>query len=111
VIHRTALASIANPVITARNKHIEIKHHFIRDLVSERAALFHYVASKQNLADGLTKALPATSISALQGHDERLGTRGGQVAHRMPQSPPKMLKRMKMSNQLRPRCPRSQDKR
>jgi hypothetical protein len=57
---RTALASISNPVITARNKHIEIKHHFIRDLVSEGAALFHYVASKQNLADGLTKALPAT---------------------------------------------------
>jgi hypothetical protein len=57
---RAALASIANPVISVRNKHIEIKHHFIRDLVFEGAALFHYVASKQNLADGLTKALPAT---------------------------------------------------
>jgi hypothetical protein len=57
---QTALASIANPIISARNKHIEIKHHFIRDLVSQGAALFHYVQSKQNLADGLTKALPAS---------------------------------------------------
>ena len=57
---QTALASISNPVITARNKHIEIKHHFIRDLVSQGAALFHYVPSKRNLADGLTKALPAS---------------------------------------------------
>ena len=57
---QTALASLSNPIISARNKHIEIKHHFIRDIVSEGAALFHYVPSKQNLADGLTKALPAT---------------------------------------------------
>jgi hypothetical protein len=57
---QTALASLSNPIISARNKHIEIKHHFIRDLVSEGAVLFHYVPSKLNLADGLTKALPAT---------------------------------------------------
>jgi hypothetical protein len=57
---QTALSSMSNPIISARNKHIEIKHHFLRDLVSEGAALFHYVRSKQNLADGLTKALPAT---------------------------------------------------
>jgi hypothetical protein len=57
---QTALASISNPIISARNKHIEIKHHFIRDLVSEGAVLFQYVPSKQNLADGLTKALPLT---------------------------------------------------
>jgi hypothetical protein len=57
---QTALASLSNPIISARNKHIEIKHHFVRDLVSQGAALFHYVPSKQNLADGLTKALPAT---------------------------------------------------
>ena len=57
---KTALASISNPLISARNKHIEMKHHFIRDIVSEGAALLHYVPSKFNLADGLTKALPAT---------------------------------------------------
>jgi hypothetical protein len=57
---QTALASMTNPVITARNKHIEIRHHFLRDLISEGVALFVYVPSKRNLADGLTKALPAT---------------------------------------------------
>lgn len=57
---QTALASLANPIISARNKHIEIKHHFVRDLVSQGVALFHYIPSKQNLADGLTKALPAS---------------------------------------------------
>jgi ribosomal protein S16 len=42
---KTALASMSNPVISARNKHIEIKHHFIRDLISEGAPLFEYVQS------------------------------------------------------------------
>jgi len=61
IIHcdsRAALCSLKNPVISARNKHIEIRHHFIRDLVEEGAALFMFVPSKRNLADGLTKALP-----------------------------------------------------
>ena len=57
---RTALAQLSNPIISARNKHIDIRHHFIRDLISEGAALFQWVPSKQNLADALTKALPAT---------------------------------------------------
>ena len=57
---KTALAQLQNPVISARNKHIDIRHHFIRDLISEGAALFQWVPSKRNLADGLTKALPAS---------------------------------------------------
>ena len=57
---KTALAQLSNPIISARTKHIDIRHHFIRDLISEGAALFQWVPSKQNLADALTKALPAT---------------------------------------------------
>ena len=57
---KTALASIANPIISARNKHIELRHRFIRDIVSEGAALLYYVPSKLNLAGGLTKALRAS---------------------------------------------------
>jgi hypothetical protein len=74
---QTALASITNPIISARNKHIEIKHHFIRDVVSEGAALFHYVPSKQNLADGLTKALQPTEHFLLFSSMMRDWDKGG----------------------------------
>ena len=48
-----------NSHISARNKHIDVRHHFIRNLLSEGVADFQYVPRKQNIADGLTKALPS----------------------------------------------------
>jgi len=41
-----------------RTKHIDIKHHFIREVVESGAIKIVKIASKDNPADILTKSLP-----------------------------------------------------
>ncbi|GFW18234.1 copia protein [Trichonephila clavipes] len=41
----------------SRTKHIEIKHHFLRNLVYERLFVLNNICSKNNLADVFTKPL------------------------------------------------------
>lgn len=50
-----------------RSKHIDIKHHFVRDYVEMGKLWFHYVPTKENIADIFTKALPAPLHSYLRG--------------------------------------------
>lgn len=55
--NQSAIALAQNPVMHARTKHIDIKHHFIRQVISEGQANLQYVPTEDNLADLLTKAL------------------------------------------------------
>ncbi|QRV96308.1 Retrovirus-related Pol polyprotein from transposon TNT 1-94 [Ceratobasidium sp. AG-Ba] len=48
-----------------RSKHIDIRHHFMRDVIEKRKVSTLYVPSKENLADEFTKALPAPQFSYL----------------------------------------------
>jgi hypothetical protein len=41
-----------------RTKHIDIKHHYIRELVDAKTVAVVSVGTADMLADGLTKALP-----------------------------------------------------
>ena len=41
-----------------RTKHIDIKHHFIRELIDDNVVSLDYIQSKRQLADVLTKGLP-----------------------------------------------------
>jgi hypothetical protein len=51
----------------ACSKHIDIRHHFVRDAVNNRLIKTDYVRSEENLADALTKALPAPRFNFLMG--------------------------------------------
>ncbi|KAL4388179.1 hypothetical protein GQ457_09G023630 [Hibiscus cannabinus] len=56
-----SIISIAKyPVQHDRTKHVEIDRHFIYENVNSGAAKLHYVPTKHQLADALTKALPRT---------------------------------------------------
>ena len=55
-----------NPVHHSRTKHIEVKHHFIRDHVAKGDIVLNYVESKSNLADIFTKPLPENEFSHLR---------------------------------------------
>ena len=46
-----------NPVLHARTKHIDIRHHFLRDHVVKKDISFEYVPTAQQLADIFTKPL------------------------------------------------------
>ena len=48
-----------NPIQHSRTKHIEIRHHFIRDHVQNGDILIDFVCTDDNLADLFTKPLNA----------------------------------------------------
>jgi hypothetical protein len=60
-----ALALVRNPVHHARTKHIDIRHHYVRELVSAGALEVTYVPTELMEADLLTKGLPATKFKEL----------------------------------------------
>ena len=46
-----------NPVFHDNSKHIEIKYHYIRDMVRKGAVKLQYVATEEQIDDVLTKPL------------------------------------------------------
>lgn len=54
-----AIALCTNPEFHRRTKHIDVAWHYIREVVIEGRINVDYVSTKDMVADGLTKALPA----------------------------------------------------
>ena len=52
-----AIALAKNPVSHAKSKHIDIRHHFIRDAVMDKIIWLQYIPTEEMTADSLTKAL------------------------------------------------------
>ena len=48
---------LENPVFHDRSKHIEIKYHYIKDMVQRGAVKLLYVAKEEHIADVLTNPL------------------------------------------------------
>ncbi|KAK2390694.1 hypothetical protein QL285_064212 [Trifolium repens] len=56
-----------NPIQHSRTKHIDVCHHFIRDLVEDKVVTLEHVATDNQLADIFTKALDANKFETLRG--------------------------------------------
>ena len=55
-----------NPVLHSRTKHIEIRHHFLRDNVQKGNISVEKVSSEDNIADVLTKPLKREQFNLLR---------------------------------------------
>ncbi|GJW89334.1 retrovirus-related pol polyprotein from transposon TNT 1-94 [Tanacetum coccineum] len=55
-----------NPVLHSRTKHIEIRHHFLRDNIQKGNISIEKVASEDNIADILTKPLKREPFNLLR---------------------------------------------
>ena len=56
--NKGAIRLALNPGTHQRSKHIDIKHHFIRELIDRNVVVLEYVQSANQLADVFTKGLP-----------------------------------------------------
>ena len=52
--------------IGRRSKHIEVRHHILRDLVKKGEIKLTHVELAENVADGLTKPLPGAPFKAFR---------------------------------------------
>ncbi|KAK6115529.1 hypothetical protein DH2020_007798 [Rehmannia glutinosa] len=55
-----------NPIHHNRTKHIEIRHHFLRDCVSKRKIEISFVPSQDQLADIFTKPLSSETFASIR---------------------------------------------
>ena len=54
-----------NPVQHSRTKHIDIRHHFIRELVESKVVSLEHVSTENQLADLFTKPLDHARFQSL----------------------------------------------
>ena len=59
-----------NPVFHDNSKHIEIKYHYIRNMVQKGAMKLQYVATEEQIADVLMKPLARVKFKYFR---EKLG--------------------------------------
>ena len=73
-----ALALARNPEYHARTKHIDIQHHFIRDLVTSERVYLEYCPTTEMIADIMTKGLQRI---AHEKHTQAMGLKPINEAH------------------------------
>ena len=61
----SAIDIFKNPVQHFKTKHIEIRYHFIRDLVERRIVSLEYIPTKRQNADIFTKPLDRSKFETL----------------------------------------------
>ena len=72
-IDSTGAASLAkNRMISQQTKHIDIKYHYIRDIIESNQLILEHVASEDNVADIFTKPLSALKFIQFR---EQMGIR------------------------------------
>lgn len=66
VDNESAIKLVANPEFHQRTKHIDIRHHFIRECVQEGHVEIKWISGKENIADMLTKPLDAAKFTDIR---------------------------------------------
>nr|GFA78868.1 putative ribonuclease H-like domain-containing protein [Tanacetum cinerariifolium] len=73
VDNKSAICVVKNPVYHSKTKHIEIRHHFIRDSYEKRLIEMVKIHTDYNVADLLTKAFDVTRMGCKSGQVMKIG--------------------------------------
>nr|GEW55288.1 hypothetical protein [Tanacetum cinerariifolium] len=65
--NNSAICIVKNPVYHSKTKHIEIRHHFIRDCFEKKLISVDHIHTDENVADLLTKPFDAGRFQYLVG--------------------------------------------
>ncbi|GKD47700.1 hypothetical protein Tco_1276676, partial [Tanacetum coccineum] len=77
--NESTICIVKNPVFHSKTKHIEIRHHFIRDSYEKKLIQVIKIHTDQNVADLLTKAFDASRVkTAKDKHIEFLVLNSGE---------------------------------
>ena len=68
VDNQGTIALAKNPVHQQRSKHIDVRYHFLRDVVAEGIVKLYYVPTSVNVADVLTKPVSGRKMVNLLGY-------------------------------------------
>lgn len=63
----SAIKLSRNPVLHGRSKHISVRYHFLRELVSEGVLSMEYCSTQDQIADIMTKPLKLDAFEKLRG--------------------------------------------
>jgi hypothetical protein len=63
--NQSCIKMTENPVFHDRSKHIEIRYHFIRDMVQRGALKLQYISTDEQVADVMTKPLSRVKFETL----------------------------------------------
>ncbi|GJY59884.1 putative ribonuclease H-like domain-containing protein [Tanacetum coccineum] len=69
--NKSTICIVKNPVFHSKSKHIEIRHHFIRDSYEKKLIQVIKIHTDYNVADLLTKAFDAYDVNMQSRIDER----------------------------------------
>ena len=65
---QSAIHLTTNPLYHTKKKHIDVRYHHIRELISDKNLEVYKVDIEVNIADNLTKTLPDQRFNTLRGH-------------------------------------------
>ena len=60
--NQAAIFLMINPAVEHRTKHIDIRHHYIREQYEEKVIEPFHIAGEENPADLFTKSLPVVKV-------------------------------------------------
>ena len=64
--NKSAICLSKNLVLHSRSKHIDVRHHFLRDHVERKNISLEYIPTEEQMADILTKPLEQDSYSRIR---------------------------------------------
>lgn len=64
--NQSAIHFTQHPVENSRSRHIDVRYHYVRELVKKETVKLVFVRSKENFADILTKTLPKIGLNSFR---------------------------------------------